>query len=58
MDNVWIITLESLTKQIAQYIIPGNYLFKDERNSGTATEEQCFLYGPCRDAMSGTIWGN
>jgi hypothetical protein len=34
MDNVRIITLETLTKQTAQYIRPGNYLFQDEVTRG------------------------
>jgi hypothetical protein len=24
----------------------------------TATEERCFLYCPCRDVITGTVWGN
>jgi hypothetical protein len=30
--------------------------YRHERNNGT--DERSFLYGPCRDDISGTVWGN
>jgi hypothetical protein len=59
-ETIFFSKQRSRNKQTRQTSVPRqkNLDKRKLNNNPTATEEQCFLWGPCRDVITGTVWGD